>query len=170
MDDHDLQPLPVNLADLADAMNFRADEFCHYLDTQTGEILFLPDTLHDYPNADEEELLKAFGFIFSDPAEIFLSLRVTSDLDRYLVVDPIDSWEAYRWMEDFARTVEDRDLQRRLDEALQRERPFRGFKDTLFTNERELERWYAYEAAAREEEARMWLAAEGFRAEPPEDN
>ena len=139
--------LQIEARDLLFALENQDFDTTYYLDRQTGEItpafgeMFEPED----PEYVDEEALRA------DP--------------RYLPIDPISSNEGFRWMEQFAATVTDRRLQERLFAALDRRRPFRGFKDVLLEYSEEREAWFEYHEQRLLEAAREWLGVEGIEAE-----
>jgi hypothetical protein len=129
------------------------------LDTQTGNILmasWLTDP--DLRELEEEASGEDFG---DDPLEG----------DRFLFIEPLESNEGFRWMENFALGQNERVRERLLD-ALDRPHPFRRFKDALGAFPEVHEAWYAYEEGRLKECAREWLTschidADLFEAAPP---
>jgi hypothetical protein len=93
-----MRKLPIDLEDLAMAMEDHSGAFDHFLDTESGEVVLRP--LYDSFDAEPENELG-----FDDP--------------RYEAVPQIASREGYRLMEDFVDTVEDATLRRLLDLALE---------------------------------------------------
>ena len=127
--------LDIDLEELIWVLNSRdpLGESSHWLNIESGEILFVagPDA------ADEADV---------DPR----------DDDRWLGIEPIESSEAFRVMEDFADQCGDAWLARALGQALRERKPFRRFKDVLAAHTAQREAWFAFERQAMEVIARKW--------------
>ncbi|HEY8037725.1 MAG TPA: UPF0158 family protein [Methylobacter sp.] len=102
--------LKINLDDITQALTTRFDmvEGGFYLDTETGDILLSTE------GVDEGDL----------PEDL-------EDNPRYLLIDPLASHESFQIMEDFVDSLGDTKEAGRLEEALNRRKPFRQFKGTL---------------------------------------
>jgi len=133
--------LTIDLEALIGALSSRdpLGESSHWLNLESGTILFLirPDALDE---ADE------------DPR----------DDDRWLLVEPIESSDAFRVMEDFVDQCSDDRLARALGQALQQRKPFRRFKDALAARPAQQEAWFAFERQAMEVIARRWCEDHGI--------
>lgn len=117
----------------------------NYLDTETGEVI----PLHDD---------------FDDAAE--LRERIDADLgDRYRSIEPLESHESFRIMEDFAASLPESRLQPRLFDALSRNKPFRHFRDIVHADLALRDQWFAFRDDALAQHARDWLEALGIEAE-----
>lgn len=127
--------LTIDLEELIWALNSRdpLGESSHWLNLESGSILSLIG-----PDADDEA--------DSDPR----------DDDRWLFIEPIESSEAFRVMEDFVDQCGDDRLARALGQALQQRKPFRRFKDVLAAHPAERETWFAFERQAMEAIAGQW--------------
>ena len=136
--------LKINLEDFAMGMTWSSDLFdsAHYLDTDTGEVLFISD------GVDEDEI----------PPDL-------EDNPRYVLIRPIEASAAFRIMEDFVETLADSATAWRLDAALRRPKPFRRFKDALYDFPQVQESWYAFEREAHREIATAWCADRGIEVE-----
>lgn len=130
--------LTVDLEELTWALNSRDPlaECSHWLNIESGTILFLIG-----PDAD--------GEADEDPR----------DDDRWLFIEPIESSEAFRVMEDFVDQCGDDRLARELGQALRQRKPFRRFKDLLAAHPAQREAWFAFERQAMEAIARRWCEA-----------
>lgn len=133
--------LTLDLEELIWALNSRdpLGESRHWLNIESGTILSLIG-----PDADGE----ADG----DPR----------DDDRRLFIEPIESSEAFRVMEDFVDQCGDDRLARALGQALQQRKPFRRFKDVLAAHPAQREAWFAFERQAMEAIARRWCEDHGI--------
>lgn len=127
--------LTIDLDELIWALNSRdpLGESSHWLNIESGTIQSLvgPDA---FDEADE------------DPR----------DDDRWLFIEPIESSEAFRVMEDFVDQCGDDRLARTLGQALQQSKPFRRFKDVLAAHPAQREAWFAFERQAMEAIAQRW--------------
>jgi len=133
--------LTIDLEELTWALNSRGPlgESSHWLNIESGTILSLigPDAVDE---ADE------------DPR----------DDDRWLFIEPIESSEAFRVMEDFVDQCGDDRLARALEQALRQRKPFSRFKDALAARPAQREAWFAFERQAMEVIARRWCEDHGI--------
>lgn len=127
--------LTIDLEELIWALNSRdpLGESSHWLNVESGAILSLIGA-----DADEET--------GADPR----------DDDRWLFIEPIESSEAFRVMEDFVDQCGDGRLARALGQALQQRKPFRRFKDVLAAHPAQREAWFAFERQAMQAIALRW--------------
>ena len=127
--------LTIDLEELTWALNSRdpLGECSHWLNIESGTILSLVG-----PDAD--------GEADEDPR---------GD-DRWLFIEPIESSEAFRVMEDFVDQCGGDRLARALGQALQQRKPFRRFKDLLAAHPAQREAWFTFERQAIEAIARRW--------------
>ena len=104
-----------------------------YLDRETGE--FIPIT-EEYMAIDEED---------EESEEYQEYIRVTEDeTGRYLYIEPMESHEAYKIMENFIWSLGDTKAADDLANAIQKRRPFYNFKETLYMYPELVDKWYAY--------------------------
>jgi len=78
----------------------------------------------------EDELLDEDRDIIENPSD-------------YIEIEKMPSGQAFRIMEDFAEQTNDKSLQNRLIQALERRKPFANFKRTI-DNSDEREAWFAF--------------------------
>jgi Uncharacterised protein family (UPF0158) len=116
--------LTIDLEELTWALNARdpLGESSHWLNIESGTILSLIG-----PDADDEA--------DEDPR----------DDDRWLFIEPIESSEAFRVMEDFVDQCGNDRLARALGRALRQRKPFSRFKDALAARPAQREAWFAFE-------------------------
>ena len=133
--------LTIDLEELTWALNSRdpLGECSHWLNIESGAILSLVGA-----DADRE--------VDEDPR----------DDDRWLFIEPIESSEAFRVMEDFVDQCGDARLARALGQALQQRKPFRRFKDALAARPAPREARFAFERQAMESIARQWCEDHGI--------
>ena len=132
--------VPVAWEALEDAFENNAPEVHSYLHYDTGEVIRIVDGV-------------------ADPA---MHTRIMND-SRYLRIDPVSSREQYRWMERFIATVEDEELRRRLNIAIDGKGAFRRFKDALMSHPVDRERWFAFRSERLRSCMESWLIAHGIR-------
>jgi len=137
--------VPVSFDEICGAFEFGSIDKKHYLDLQTGEIIFISDDLMDEEEREEidEKIEKCLG-------------------ERYIDIPYVLSDEGYENMADFAETVEDLDLREKLYIALNGSGCFRRFKDVLLSYPKERERWFKFQDAKLTEKVKEWLKAEGI--------
>lgn len=131
--------VPVAWEALEDAFENNAPEVHSYLHFDTGEVIRIVDGV-------------------ADPT---MHSRIMND-KRYLRIDPVSSREQYRWMERFIATVEDDDLRRRLNVAIDGKGAFRRFKDALMSHPVDRERWFAFRSERLRACMESWLMAHGI--------
>ena len=170
----------AKLADLADALDMANMEMKAYLDLETGEILYVSDDARrelesvyetmpeETWNASEEEqrvafvaALEAYGPVNVEEEELVDAYAVEQGLGtRFVELPEADTRASYRDMEAFIDTVTTPRLQRRLDTAIRGRGAFRRFKDELFSDPAERERWFAFKQERLSDRIREWLADE----------
>ncbi|TFH32387.1 MAG: hypothetical protein E4H00_01540, partial [Myxococcales bacterium] len=69
-----------------------------------------------------------------------------------------------RWMERFIATVEDEELRRRLNIAIDGKGAFRRFKDALVSHPVDRERWFAFRSERLRSCMESWLTAHGIHS------
>ncbi len=135
----DALAVPVAWEALEDAFENNAPEVHSYLHFDTGEVIRIVDGV-------------------ADPS---MHTRIMNDA-RYLRIDPVSSREQYRWMERFIATVEDEELRRRLNIAIDGKGAFRRFKDALMSHPVDRERWFAFRSERLRSCMESWLTAHGI--------
>jgi hypothetical protein len=133
--------VPVAWEALEDAFENNAPEVHSYLHFDTGEVIRIVDGV-------------------ADPG---MHSRIMND-SRYLRIDPVSSREQYRWMERFIATVEEEELRRRLNIAIDGKGAFRRFKDALMSHPVDRERWFAFRSERLRSCMESWLTAHGIKA------
>ena len=93
-----------------------------YLNPETLELEYLPKNLDD---PEEYELMAG---------ESYDEMLKHDQWDKCIVVEPPESSQGFKIMERFVDEVDDRRLQKRLIEALNRRRPFANFKQIVETS------------------------------------
>jgi hypothetical protein len=148
--------LPVDLDDLVEALTWNdyMMEMYRYLDRETGKVITIlqDDDLEDDDGeeGDGDESRKQARLVEEHP-------------ERFIEIEPIESHEAFRIMEDFVDEVKVEVVRRRLIRALTgRRKPFRAFKNALEEFPEARQQWFDFEAERHLAMAREWLAGEGI--------
>jgi hypothetical protein len=159
-----MKKLPINIDEIAEAMDMTFDESAYYLDLETGRLLLISSELFD---EDEDSPW------FSDGEKELLAIarEIDAGSDRYALVPDVDPSEGFEHMERFARTVTDPKLSEHLEIALDGRGAFRRFRNVLANHPEERERWFAFKNERMAERAREWLSEIGVEpvegASPP---
>jgi hypothetical protein len=138
--------ITIDAEDLIMALQSNDFGFAHYLDSSTGEVVFLGD--EDVVEEDAQ-----------------LRSLLEDDPDRFVGIVPISSSESWQIMADFIEQLTPGVIAERLSDALRHRKPFRSFKDTLLNYPDLREDWFAFEFRRMLEIAREWLADVGIEAE-----
>jgi hypothetical protein len=137
---HMPKKLRVDLEELRWAFEDQQGESPWVLDTETGMVLRLSEE-------EEEELPLSIEEIEEDSTS------------RFLAIEPEDSREGYRDMQEFIATVSDSRLRELLEVAIAGKGAFRRFKDVLAGVPDERERWFAFQQERVFGRIRDWLVA-----------
>ncbi|HEY3881047.1 MAG TPA: UPF0158 family protein [Trebonia sp.] len=141
--DPDLKPLPVDLEELADALEGDPLQCGGIIDLDTGEVWprHLMDLLSDEEGVDWDK-----------------------KVENRLVIDELASRAAYQDICDFIAGLTGGTLARRLDHAIGGRGAFRRFKDVLTDHPAELESYYRFTRTRKIDRAAAWLAECGYQA------
>ncbi|MDQ3622133.1 MAG: UPF0158 family protein [Verrucomicrobiota bacterium] len=138
--------LKVDLEELIMALDgWGSDQFRHFLDTETGEIIALIEDAEDFDEPCEKIDGAEFG--------------------RYRAIDKLASHQSFEVMEQFAHSLPESRARRALLEALSHNKPFRRFKDAVHRELDLRDRWFAFRDRAYAALARDWLEGEGIEPE-----
>ncbi|MEY9858669.1 hypothetical protein ABH935_004284 [Catenulispora sp. GAS73] len=136
-----LKPVPVDLEDLADALEGDPMTGGGILDLETGEVF--PECVIEYMRDDE-------------------GIDLYETVENQLGVDRLGSHEAYQDMVDYIATLTDDHLADLLTVAVTGRGPFRRFKDVLADRTGTLEPYFAFANARKHQRAAAWLADQGY--------
>jgi Uncharacterised protein family (UPF0158) len=134
------------------AVETELPEVEHFLDLRTGEILTIVRLPEE--EIDEDELDE----IARDNRR--LANLVREDPDCYEPVPPISPEAGFRWMQEFAASVADEHLRRKLQKVLREcaDQCFQAFRRALLhAPEEERERWFAFRNEKIAEFIDAWL-------------
>ena len=141
-----IEKLKIDLEELIMALEgWGSDQFRHFLDTETGEIIALIEDAEDY---DE----------WCDKID-------AAEPGRYCEIDKLASHQSFEVMEQFAVSLPESRDRRALIEALSRNKPFRRFKDAVHASLELRDCWFAFRDRAFAALARDWLEGEGIEPE-----
>lgn len=152
--------LKVDLSELIFEMELGDNmERSGYLDTETGEIIDMPDDImRAVEDGESESALVERDEDLAETAEQILS----DEQNRFLPIPKRESREGYEIMVGFAESVKNKGLQEKLSLALDGKGAFRRFRDVLNQHPDELERWYTFKDDWMREEAVRWLLENGI--------
>lgn len=127
----------VNLDDLCEALQDHSFEHSWWFDPETGTVDLWSDYVRDELGEKHPE-------------------------DRgFVAIEALDSSDAWQDMADFAASLPDPDIRRRLERAIEGRGAFRRFKDELLDHPDLREAWFALADARMERRALQWLADKG---------
>lgn len=87
--------------------------------------------------------------------------KINDDMDSYIEFEPMFPREAFQIMFDFADSVDDESLKNKLMNALDRNKPFRRFKDVLdYADGDYRQQWFDFEANAYMDYVKEIIAAD----------
>ena len=133
-----LDPVPVDLDDLAETLTGDPEFALGVLDIQTGQLWPSDDWGDDErPDPDDE--------------------------DRWRSISNYGDYPAYEEMLDFTSSLMSTRLRTRLLSALEGKGAFRRFRDVLEEHPHERDSWLLFKDERRRGVARAWLADRGFR-------
>ncbi len=153
------------LAYLVDGLEEQSDTLFPFLDTETGEVVLMQDETLSMAEEDPAEIESLQGWQKED-AQLALSILTT---DRYLQLPARFDVDEYRIMRDFCDEVESDKARAALQSAMQGQRAFRRFKDTLFALNL-MDSWHIYRRNAFEEILRTWCEEHGITLIPKGEN
>jgi hypothetical protein len=146
--------LTLSADELIMAFENHDSEVRHFLDRQTGEIIFVSD---DYEVEDDNE-------------------RIDENPDRYITIEPVPSHVSFEIMTDFLESLPEGAARRDLAWALNQRKPFRHFKSKLYNYLNLDKQWFRFHEQAFIKIIKEWLKDHKIEAtvipfykSPPED-
>jgi hypothetical protein len=146
----------VKLKDIIEGLEFLTDEGPLYLNTTTGEVVYV--TTEELRAAEEDTPLEDFPEWQHDAIRLAGEIIET---DHYLPLPDRFEINEYRIMERFCLSVDDDDLRDDLCDAIRGRGAFRRFKDRIQAYGI-VEVWYRYRDAALREIAIAWCEEHGI--------
>lgn len=134
-----MKNLPIDLDDLIMALSTRyeLDDPSHYLDLNTGEVIYAGEGLEQLP-AD-------------------LSTNA-----RYAWIEPVQAGPALHVMEAFIEQLGDAEARARLTSAFQDNEPFEAFKEAILTMPHLRDEWFTFHQQAYSNLALEWCRQQGI--------
>lgn len=113
-----------------------------YINKESGEYRSIldPDDTHDNEEFWQEELEK-----------------IHAEWSNYAVIEKMPSRLSFGMMEDFAASIENEEIRDRLFYALNRNKPFRNFRNEVDYREDIRQRWFAFKQGVYEDYVRQEL-------------
>lgn len=156
-----MKKLKVNLNELVSEMEMGEHvELSGYLDTETGEIISMPDSVMSAAEEGEEGI-DALTDWEKDLAETAGKI-LNDEKGRYLLIPKRESREGWEIMSSFTGTVKQKTLREKLEIALNGKGAFRRFRAVLNDHPDELERYYKFKDDRMRETAVQWLLLNGI--------
>jgi len=147
-----------------------------YLDTETGEVLFVDeDTSRRLENllTDEDHLEAILATVQAsthlsdtDREQMMDAATIEGDADnRYRMILKQDSRYGYQDMQGYIWSLEDEHLRELLEVAIQGSGAFRRFKDVLSRYPEAQEIWFRFRDERENRRMTDWLASQGIEPE-----
>lgn len=156
-----MKKLKVDIDDIASAMemSFIIEIAYQYLDTDTGDIILIRDSIMRQVEEEEDiELISAnadWMLKEADKARLILEDK----RDRYVEIPHIASHESYDIMMDFVMGIKNNKIRQLLLRAINGRKPFRRFKECIAQWPDILDSWYSYKDKRIKEMVIDWLAS-----------
>lgn len=158
-----MEKLNIDLELLVQSFAFDDEELgIEYLDKESGDIMNIPQELIKVINGElkEEALADWHKELLKDAYAI-----KGSEGTRYIQIPNLEDSYLFNVMSDFTNEkVTSRDIKDLLSKALDSDNPMRNFKNIIFENIEEEEKWDVYEEEKLEEYAVKWLNAIGIKS------
>ena len=138
--------LKIDSEKLMNALEDHSDSFDYFLDLENGNIVSL--SRDDVDEEFEEDPVNLDGYSH----EI-----VENNPGRFIFIDPINSRESFKIMEDFVSTILNDLIKNTLSSALSKLKPFRNFKEELNHLPEIQKEWHQYHEIEMEKIAYEWL-------------
>lgn len=169
----------VKLRDIEDALESSSDDWSSYVNKKTGSVEYFEDIVLEFieeyedllcdpdsSDAEIEELIEENRL--NDVSNIWDAKRVRElaqlEYGMLVYVEPIETREQYRDMEDFIATIEDDQTKNFLYIAIDGQGAFRRFKDALATIGK-LQDYYDYKNSLLTQAAKEWCEDNGISYE-----
>jgi Uncharacterised protein family (UPF0158) len=153
--------MKVSFDKVEEAMLATGESVSFWLDKHTGKVIFISEEsmFGEAFYVDAEET-KAAHEIMILCGEIENDENIEIDEDRYLKINPPNSNEKWKWMEEFTlHQVSNIVLQNKLANALSGKKPFRKFKDILLYHPETEKNWFAFENKNLRKFIKNWAEA-----------
>lgn len=147
--------IPVDVEEVAMAMDYNTYEYTHYLNTETGEVVMVEDNLMDFDYDDELAIRRLPEW----QRELMPVLRQIDETDIFEAIPAIPITEKIAAMVAFSEQVKPSEMREKLLKALGGPNGMRKFKGVL-TYHPELEhQWYLFEEDYLSQQVVDWLSS-----------
>lgn len=146
--------LKIDLDEIAVLMEDQTDMSGSFLNTETGEIVYIPEELLGERCFDEDYVATLPGW----EQELAEQARdVEENHEKYEAIPTRPSYEIYELMVEFAESIDDPRLRELLIVALDGKGAFGRFKRMLDRYPEEQKKWFALKDKNMKEYVRQWL-------------
>ena len=152
--------LELNLDEISIEMDSNRWENEVYFDTETGELIYVPEELNQDNIYEDEYIAKLPDWEKEMVADIKAVYEDTEG--RFISIPERGSREAYQLMVDFTKRLDDLDIAERLFDALDGKGAFRRFKRVISRYPETEEQWYKFKDESEKQEVREWLRSIGI--------
>lgn len=125
---------PQQISEIADQIDFGFDCFIHI---QTHEIIIVPSEIH-LGFADLDDWQEQIDQVEAAPGD-------------YIKIEKPSSFDSFKFMRNFAMTVEDSNIKDKIFEILEQKKPFRKFKDYVENLPGYRQKWFDFKKTQLEE-------------------
>ncbi len=171
-----MQKLKIKRVDFELAFELNSYETTAYLDTNTGEMVFvetyavnqLEELLTNEESLDDilATLQAQTGLSETDREQLMDAARVEADtVNRYRMLPQQDSRDGYWDMQEYIESLEDEHLRELLEVAIQGSGAFRRFKDTISRFPEAQENWFKFRDKREQRQRLDWLESEDIEPE-----
>jgi hypothetical protein len=152
-----MKKLKVDIDEIAFIME-TSDEFdsVTLFDTETGEIVSIPNELMSAVESNDEEALQCLPDRERDLIGTAESI-VNDESGRYVDIPRKPSYEAYDLMVEFASSVTNKHLREKLEIALDGKGAFSRFKNVISDYPEEEKKWFMFKDKRMREDVMEWL-------------
>jgi len=147
--------MAIDFDKLYEAMSDFASGKVYILDMDTGEIIVISPAVQ---NIIEKE--RTGSTLTSSERAILKEVKEKFDhkrKDRYVPIPKIESRESYKIMQEFAETIKNESMRKKVEEALKAEKPFSKFNEIVLKHPQERKRWLEFRKEKIIEIAKKWL-------------
>ena len=141
-----MKNIKIVASELLDLFEDQSSFRTGYIDKQTGEILV---TFEDCDEPEQEEVIE----------------RIGQDPDRYLIIEPVVTSDAFQIMERFVASLPEGEERKLLDKILSWKKPFSNFKNALCDMGDLRRQWFDFHDSELHKLVAEWLRREGVNAE-----
>jgi len=159
-----MRKLKIDLELLVQSFAFDDEELgVEYLDKENGEIINIPKELLKVINGELEE--SSLADWHKELLPEAYAIKGAEEV-RYIQIPNLEDSYLFNIMVDFTKEkVIDQEIKEKLNKALDKSNPTRSFKNIIFENPEEEEKWDIYEEQKLEEYAITWLKNIGIEIE-----